>query len=169
MSLQQEEQQFPCLDLSAAPQIKRQQFANIFHSFPSRLQDPRPPRLTRPRRPLDEAGRLIRQAQAHQPPAGRQRTRENCFFLKKTILWQNEFVFRPQVILNSMHRYQPRLHVCYQPRQPQQRPPPPPQQQQQETTQDFKTFIFPETQFTAVTAYQNHRVSAILIYAKIQV
>ncbi len=71
-----------------------------------------------------------------------------------------------------MHRYQPRLHVCYQPRQPQQRPPPPPppqQQQQQETTQDFKTFIFPETQFTAVTAYQNHRVSAILIYAKIQV
>lgn len=26
-------------------------------------------------------------------------------------------------------------------------------------TENFKTFVFPETQFIAVTAYQNHRVS----------
>jgi T-box protein 1 len=57
-----------------------------------------------------------------------------------------------QIILNSMHRYQPRFHVLYIP----------PKSELTDTarTENFKTFIFPETRFTAVTAYQNHRVSA---------
>jgi hypothetical protein len=56
-----------------------------------------------------------------------------------------------QIILNSMHRYQPRFHVVYIP----------PKSELTDTalTEEFKTFIFPETRFTAVTAYQNHRVS----------
>ena len=48
-----------------------------------------------------------------------------------------------------MHRYQPRLHVIYNQRN----------EDPTSSTQEFKTFAFPETQFTAVTAYQNHRVS----------
>ena len=53
-----------------------------------------------------------------------------------------------QVILNSMHKYQPRLHVIYIP----------PPGEDAGATENFRTFIFPETKFTAVTAYQNHRV-----------
>ena len=48
-----------------------------------------------------------------------------------------------------MHRYQPRLHVTYTP----------PKHEDSDLTENFKTFIFTETRFMAVTAYQNHRVS----------
>jgi T-box protein 1 len=51
-----------------------------------------------------------------------------------------------------MHRYQPRFHVVYIP--------PKSELTDVALTEEFKTFIFPETRFTAVTAYQNHRVSA---------
>ncbi|CAB1347694.1 unnamed protein product, partial [Coregonus sp. 'balchen'] len=44
------------------------------------------------------------------------------------------------MILNSMHRYQPRFHVVFM------------------HHRNFCTFSFPETHFIAVTAYQNHRV-----------
>lgn len=52
-----------------------------------------------------------------------------------------------------MHRYQPRFHVvlltnnnnaCAA--------------HHMDSTENFRTFMFPETRFTAVTAYQNHRV-----------
>ena len=58
-------------------------------------------------------------------------------------------IFFLQIVLNSMHRYQPRLHVIYNQRK----------EEDSSGTENFKTFIFQETQFTAVTAYQNHRVS----------
>lgn len=48
-----------------------------------------------------------------------------------------------------MHRYQPRFHVVFvDPRKDSER----------YAQENFKSFIFAETQFTAVTAYQNHRV-----------
>ncbi|TFJ95635.1 protein NLRC3-like [Platysternon megacephalum] len=54
-----------------------------------------------------------------------------------------------QIILNSMHRYQPRFHVVYvDPRRDSER----------FAHENFKSFTFTETQFMAVTAYQNHRV-----------
>ncbi|CAJ0940569.1 unnamed protein product [Ranitomeya imitator] len=54
------------------------------------------------------------------------------------------------IILNSMHRYQPRFHVVYvDPRK----------DSEKYAEENFKTFVFEETRFTAVTAYQNHRVS----------
>lgn len=57
----------------------------------------------------------------------------------------------PQIILNSMHRYQPRFHVVYvDPRK----------DSEKYAEENYKTFVFEETRFTAVTAYQNHRVSA---------
>ncbi|CAG0889133.1 unnamed protein product [Darwinula stevensoni] len=52
------------------------------------------------------------------------------------------------IILNSMHRYQPRFHVVYVN----------PRTEDPTRTENFKTFAFSETKFTAVTAYQNHRV-----------
>lgn len=64
------------------------------------------------------------------------------------------FLARPsppffQIILNSMHRYQPRFHVVYvDPRK----------DSEKYAEENFKTFVFEETRFTAVTAYQNHRV-----------
>lgn len=48
-----------------------------------------------------------------------------------------------------MHRYQPRFHVVFvDPRKDSER----------YAQENFKSFVFTETQFTAVTAYQNHRV-----------
>lgn len=63
------------------------------------------------------------------------------------------FTFIPdigfQVILNSMHKYQPRVHIIpakdYSP--------------YGLRNGAFYTFVFPETQFMGVTAYQNPRVS----------
>lgn len=56
-----------------------------------------------------------------------------------------------QIILNSMHRYQPRFHIVYLPSKTSNTP-------EENCGDNFKTFVFPETTFTAVTAYQNHRV-----------
>lgn len=62
----------------------------------------------------------------------------------------------PQIILNSMHRYQPRFHIVYLP----------PnggggggRKSGAGDQSHFRTYSFPETSFTAVTAYQNQRVS----------
>ena len=55
-----------------------------------------------------------------------------------------------QIIVNSMHRYQPRLHIV-----------------ESDDINSFnwdtrQTFIFPGTQFTTVTAYQNDKVCGSL-------
>uniref|UniRef100_A0A8C5UH73 T-box transcription factor 1 n=1 Tax=Malurus cyaneus samueli TaxID=2593467 RepID=A0A8C5UH73_9PASS len=58
------------------------------------------------------------------------------------------------IILNSMHRYQPRFHVVYvDPRK----------DSEKYAEENFKTFVFEETRFTAVTAYQNHRITQLKI------
>lgn len=86
------------------------------------------------------------------------------------LLGQNNvaaFTICSQVILNSMHKYQPRIHIIHVPvtelrSQDNQNP----QLDQICITNapNFrhlkKTFVFEETQFYAVTAYQNHRVSS---------
>ena len=59
--------------------------------------------------------------------------------------------FTPQVILNSMHKYQPRVHIIpakdYSP--------------YGLRKGSYYTFVFTETQFMGVTAYQNPRVRLI--------
>lgn len=53
-----------------------------------------------------------------------------------------------------MHRYQPRFHVVYvDPRK----------DSEKYAEENYKTFVFEETRFTAVTAYQNHRVSRLFL------
>lgn len=57
-----------------------------------------------------------------------------------------------KIVLNSMHRYQPRVHLV--------------RRMEGDTTrpivdlerEQFRTYVFPETVFTAVTAYQNQLV-----------
>ena len=56
-----------------------------------------------------------------------------------------------QVILNSMHKFQPRIYLV--------------KRKDGESgpvtdieKEKYRTFVFPETQFTAVTAYQNQLV-----------
>lgn len=60
-----------------------------------------------------------------------------------------------------MHRYQPRFHIVYL-------PPKSNMLDEKQCASHFRTFIFPETSFTAVTAYQNQRVS-IFIYFLISI
>lgn len=55
-----------------------------------------------------------------------------------------------------MHRYQPRFHIVYLPPKNSHSPY---QTELQEYNNHYRRFIFPETSFTAVTAYQNQRVS----------
>lgn len=59
-----------------------------------------------------------------------------------------------QIVLNSMHRYQPRIHLVVR-RDPQTVNVPVSDLEQER----FRTYVFPETIFTAVTAYQNQLVS----------
>lgn len=61
------------------------------------------------------------------------------------------FIYDLQVVLNSMHKYQPRIHVIRITKDL--------FTLQNLSKDNYKTFIFPETQFTAVTAYQNQLVS----------
>lgn len=56
-----------------------------------------------------------------------------------------------QIILNSMHKYQPRMHIV-------QADDSSPSALRKST---FTTHVFTETDFMAVTAYQNPRVSVI--------
>ncbi|XP_075892110.1 T-box transcription factor TBX1 [Nelusetta ayraudi] len=58
------------------------------------------------------------------------------------------------MILNSMHRYQPRFHVVYVDPAP---------NSHLNAHKNFCSFVFPETCFMAVTAYQNHRITQLKI------
>ncbi len=60
-----------------------------------------------------------------------------------------------QIVLNSMHRYQPRVHIVRRTEGDTSRPIVDLEREQ------FRTYVFPETVFTAVTAYQNQLVSAV--------
>ena len=51
-----------------------------------------------------------------------------------------------------MHRYQPRFHIHYL-------PPEIHRKTKEDTKYYYRTFLFPETAFTAVTAYQNQMVN----------
>lgn len=79
---------------------------------------------------------------------------EIFIFYVNLYLFHSKQCFYFQIILNSMHRYQPRFHVLYIPGR---------DESPAHSTNNFKTFMFPETKFTAVTAYQNHRVCSFFI------
>uniref|UniRef100_A0A8C2QMZ8 T-box transcription factor TBX20 n=18 Tax=Amniota TaxID=32524 RepID=A0A8C2QMZ8_CRIGR len=84
------------------------------------------------------------------PFTGEQLLKQMVSF-EKVKLTNNELDQHGHIILNSMHKYQPRVHII---------------KKKDHTasllnlkSEEFRTFIFPETVFTAVTAYQNQLVS----------
>ena len=54
-----------------------------------------------------------------------------------------------QTILNSMHKYQPRFHLVQA------------NDLYRLPCSTFRTYVFKETEFIAVTAYQNEKVDAL--------
>ncbi|KAL4125932.1 hypothetical protein QTP88_010169 [Uroleucon formosanum] len=71
---------------------------------------------------------------------------------EKVKLTNNEMDISGQIILNSMHRYQPRIHLV--------------KWRGMVTDLDaemYRSFVFPETVFTAVTAYQNQLITKLKI------
>lgn len=82
--------------------------------------------------------------------------RSNLIFPTRNFFKIKSYFIEFQIILNSMHRYQPRFHIVYL-------PPKNNSLDENEHSSHFRTFIFPETSFTAVTAYQNQRVSLKLL------
>lgn len=85
-----------------------------------------------------------------------QNTSFHCHFL---IYFSYAFrICIQQIVLNSMHRYQPRIHLV---RLTSGRNIPNSPKELHEL--DHKTFVFPETVFTAVTAYQNQLITKLKI------
>ncbi|XP_041972486.1 T-box protein H15-like [Aricia agestis] len=81
--------------------------------------------------------------------------RKQVVSFEKVKLTNNEMDKNGQIVLNSMHRYQPRIHLV----------------KIRDgggpitdlSREQHRTFIFPETVFTAVTAYQNQLITKLKI------
>ncbi|XP_063708849.1 T-box transcription factor TBX1-like [Culicoides brevitarsis] len=89
------------------------------------------------------------------PAKGSQWAKQMITF-DKLKLTNNQYDDHGHIILNSMHRYQPRFHIVYL-------PPERSANKEKEQFCNYRAFIFPETSFTAVTAYQNQRVTQLKI------
>ncbi|KAK9717600.1 T-box [Popillia japonica] len=81
-------------------------------------------------------------------PYSGEQLRKQVVSFEKVKLTNNEMDKHGHLVLNSMHKYQPRIHLV-------KRPEGAPGQIIDLENEEYKTFIFPETVFTAVTAYQN--------------
>uniref|UniRef100_A0A8C4NA74 T-box transcription factor TBX20 n=1 Tax=Eptatretus burgeri TaxID=7764 RepID=A0A8C4NA74_EPTBU len=88
------------------------------------------------------------------PFSGEQLQKQMVSF-EKLKLTNNELDQHGHIILNSMHKYQPRVHII---------------RKKEHTSsllnlksEEFRSFIFPETVFTAVTAYQNQLITKLKI------
>ncbi|KAH8377027.1 hypothetical protein KR093_002832 [Drosophila rubida] len=84
--------------------------------------------------------------------------RKQVISFEKVKLTNNEMDKNGQIVLNSMHRYQPRIHLVRLAHG--QSIPSNPKELQD---LDHKTYVFPETVFTAVTAYQNQLITKLKI------
>ncbi|KAB7498337.1 T-box transcription factor TBX20, partial [Armadillidium nasatum] len=77
---------------------------------------------------------------------------------EKVKLTNNEMDKQGQIVLNSMHRYQPRIHlVCLKDNGSCNGP------ITDLESEPHRTYIYPQTIFTAVTAYQNQLITKLKI------
>uniref|UniRef100_A0A8C4Q2I8 T-box transcription factor 22 n=1 Tax=Eptatretus burgeri TaxID=7764 RepID=A0A8C4Q2I8_EPTBU len=90
------------------------------------------------------------------PAMGRAWTRQLVSF-ERVKLTNNETDAQGHLILHSMHRYQPRVHVLRSSAAPDPLPACLP------VLPGLRTFCFPETVFTTVTAYQNQQITRLKI------
>ncbi|KAG5674422.1 hypothetical protein PVAND_004394 [Polypedilum vanderplanki] len=91
-------------------------------------------------------------------PVSSDALRKQVISFEKVKLTNNEMDKNGQIVLNSMHRYQPRIHLVRL--LPGQNSPTTPKELAE---LDHKTYVFPETVFTAVTAYQNQLITKLKI------
>merc|ERR1719500_748071 len=89
------------------------------------------------------------------PYSGEQLKKQVISF-EKVKVTNNESDNTGQVILNSMHKFQPRVYLVKR-REGETGP------VQDIEKEKYRTFVFPETQFTAVTAYQNQLITKLKI------
>jgi len=82
--------------------------------------------------------------------------RKQVISFEKVKLTNNEMDKQGQIVLNSMHRYQPRVHLI---RRTEGNNAPFGDLE----TEQFRSYVFPETVFTAVTAYQNQLITKLKI------
>ncbi|KAG7311374.1 hypothetical protein JYU34_002414 [Plutella xylostella] len=88
-------------------------------------------------------------------PFSADQLRKQVVSFEKVKLTNNEMDKNGQIVLNSMHRYQPRIHLV----------------KVREGSgpitdlaqEQHRTYVFPETVFTAVTAYQNQLITKLKI------
>nr|CAD7571590.1 unnamed protein product [Timema californicum] len=83
--------------------------------------------------------------------------RKQVVSFEKVKLTNNEMDKHGHLVLNSMHKYQPRIHLVKRHESQGNSP------ITELEAEEFKTFIFPESVFTAVTAYQNQLLSNALV------
>ncbi|XP_022912813.1 T-box transcription factor TBX20-like [Onthophagus taurus] len=89
-------------------------------------------------------------------PYSGEQLRKQVVSFEKVKLTNNEMDKHGHLVLNSMHKYQPRIHLV-------KRPEGSSGQVIDLENEEYKTFIFPETVFTAVTAYQNQLITKLKI------
>ncbi|XP_074645209.1 T-box transcription factor TBX20-like [Tubulanus polymorphus] len=91
------------------------------------------------------------------PYSGDQLLKQTVSF-EKLKLTNNMMDKHGHIILNSMHKYQPRIHIVKKKDNGSGQ-----HNIQSLDAEEFKTFIFPETVFIAVTAYQNQLITKLKI------
>ncbi|XP_075212939.1 T-box transcription factor TBX20-like [Lycorma delicatula] len=83
--------------------------------------------------------------------------RKQVVSFEKVKLTNSETDNNGHLVLNSMHKYQPRIHLVKRPEHSITSP------ITDLESEEFKTYIYPESIFTAVTAYQNQLITKLKI------
>ncbi|KAL1434162.1 hypothetical protein MTO96_011810 [Rhipicephalus appendiculatus] len=90
-------------------------------------------------------------------PSRGDQLRKQVVSFEKVKLTNNEMDKQGHIVLNSMHKYQPRIHLVKR------RHNAPNVPVNDLEAEQFRTYVFPETVFTAVTAYQNQLITKLKI------
>ncbi|KAF8786295.1 T-box transcription factor TBX20 like protein [Argiope bruennichi] len=84
--------------------------------------------------------------------------RKQVVSFEKVKLTNNEMDKQGHIVLNSMHKYQPRIHLVRRRNTHGSNSP-----ITDLEAEEYRTYVFPETVFTAVTAYQNQLITKLKI------
>ncbi|XP_028968523.1 T-box transcription factor TBX20-like [Galendromus occidentalis] len=90
-------------------------------------------------------------------PYANDQLRKQVVSFEKVKLTNNEMDKQGHIVLNSMHKYQPRIHLIRRRASAANSP------IGSVEDEECKTFVFSETTFTAVTAYQNQLITKLKI------
>ncbi|XP_054710688.1 T-box transcription factor TBX20-like [Uloborus diversus] len=91
-------------------------------------------------------------------PFSADQLRKQVVSFEKVKLTNNEMDKQGHIVLNSMHKYQPRIHLVRRRNTHGSNSP-----ITDLEGEDYRTYVFPETVFTAVTAYQNQLITKLKI------